>query len=160
MRITASLILFLVCTVSAGQLFGQPRTPPEQRQQRFRQLMQRFDVNGNGQLEPNERQALQRFIQQRNDNNNPNQRPQTQPNQRPQTQPNQRPQTQPNNRPQERPNTGQRPGNGQRRQGFLFQPRQRENKLDKSRLLNRFDANRDGQLSPAERAAAIEAMSK
>ena len=152
MRITASLILFLVCTVSAGQLFGHPRTPPEQRQQRFRQLMQRFDVNGNGQLEPNERQALQRFIQQRNDNNNSNQRPQTQPNQRPQTQP--------NNRPQERPNTGQRPGNGQRRQGFLFQPRQRENKLDKSRLLNRFDANRDGQLSPAERAAAIEAMSK
>lgn len=149
MKIVVSLIIFLLYTACAGQLLGQPSATPQQRQQRFRQLTQRFDVNGNGQLDPNERQALQRFIQQRNMNNNSPQRPQMQ-----------RPQTQPNNQPQGRPDTVQRPGNGQRRQRFLFQPRKRESKLDKSRLLNRFDTNRDGQLSPTERAAAIEAMSK
>ena len=69
-------------------------------------------------------------------------------------------QMRPENQPQQRPSAGQRPGNRQRREGFLFQPRKRQDKLDKTRLLIRFDANRDGQLSAAERAAAIEAMSQ
>ena len=111
-------------------------------------------MDGNGQLDPSEKQALQRFVQQRN-GNNPTQRI---PLQRPQQNP--PPQMRPENQPQQRPNAGQRPGNRQRREGFLFQPRKRQDKLDKTRLLIRFDANRDGQLSAAERAAAIEAMSQ
>ena len=142
------------------QLLAQPPANNQQRQQRFRQLLQRFDENGNGQLDPNERIAVQKFIQQRN-GNNPMQRPQMQrpqnPNQRPQGQ---RPQTRPDQPDQARPNAGLRPGNGQRREGMSMLPRKREHKLDKSRLLNRFDINRDGQLSASERAAAIEAMGK
>lgn len=154
MRNLDSLIVFLLFVVCAEQLIAQPPVNVQQRQQRYRQLLQRFDVDGNGQLDPSEKQALQRFVQQRN-GNNPTQRI---PLQRPQQIP--MPQMRPENQPQQRPNAGQRPGNRQRREGFLFQPRKRQDKLDKTRLLIRFDANRDGQLSAAERAAAIEAMSQ
>ncbi len=156
---TLNYLIVLVCmSMGIQQLLAQPPANNQQRQQRFRQLLQRFDENGNGQLDPNERIAVQKFIQQRN-GNNPMQRPQN-PNQRPQGQ---RPQTrpgQPGQPGQARPNTGLRPGNGQRREGMSMLPRKREHKLDKSRLLNRFDINRDGQLSASERAAAIEAMGK
>ena len=154
MRNIFILTVFLLFVVCVELLIAQPPVNVQQRQQRYRQLLQRFDVNGNGQLDPNEQQALQRFIQQRN-GNNPIQR---MPVQRPQQ--NQPPQMRPGNPPQQQPNAGQRPGNRQRREGFFFQPRKRQDKLDKTRLLNRFDANRDGQLSAAERAAAIEAMSQ
>ena len=154
MRNTSILTVFLFFVVCVELLIAQPPVNVQQRQQRYRQLLQRFDVNGNGQLDSNEQQALQRFIQQRN-GNNPIQR---MPVQRPQQ--NQPPQMRPENPLQQRPNAGQRPGNRPRREGFFFQPRKRQDKLDKTRLLNRFDANRDGQLSAAERAAAIEAMSQ
>lgn len=154
MRNIFILTVFLLFVVCVELLIAQPPVNVQQRQQRYRQLLQRFDVNGNGQLDPNEQQALQRFIQQRN-GNNPIQR---MPVQRPQQ--NQPPQMRSGNPPQQQPNAGQRPGNRQRREGFFFLPRKRQDKLDKTRLLNRFDANRDGQLSAAERAAAIEAMSQ
>ena len=130
------LVAFVCLSMGIQQVLAQPPANNQQRQQRFRQLLQRFDENGNGQLDPNERMAEQKFIQQRN-GNNPTQLPQMR---RPQN-PNQRPQ-------------------GQRREGMMLLPRKREHKLDKSRLLNRFDINRDGQLSASERAAAIEAMGK
>ena len=160
------LVAFVCLSMGIQQVLAQPPANNQQRQQRFRQLLQRFDENGNGQLDPNERMAVQKFIQQRNGNNsmqlpqmrrpqNPNQRPQGQ---RPQTRPGQP--GQPGQPDQARPNAGLRPGNGQRREGMSMLPRKREHKLDKSRLLNRFDINRDGQLSASERAAAIEAMGK
>ena len=130
------LVAFVCLSMGIQQVLAQPPANNQQRQQRFRQLLQRFDENGNGQLDPNERMAVQKFIQQRNGNNSM-QLPQMR---RPQN-PNQRPQ-------------------GQRREGMMLLPRKREHKLDKSRLLNRFDINRDGQLSASERAAAIEAMGK
>ena len=130
------LVAFVCLSMGIQQVLAQPPANNQQRQQRFRQLLQRFDENGNGQLDPNERMAVQKFIQQRNGNNSM-QLPQMR---RPQN-PNQRPQ-------------------GQRRERMMLLPRKREHKLDKSRLLNRFDINRDGQLSASERAAAIEAMGK
>jgi len=130
------LVAFVCLSMGIQQVLAQPPANNQQRQQRFRQLLQRFDENGNGQLDPNERMAVQKFIQQRNGNNSM-QLPQMR---RPQN-PNQRSQ-------------------GQRWEGMMLLPRKREHKLDKSRLLNRFDINRDGQLSASERAAAIEAMGK
>ena len=166
MRNLNYLIVLVSMSIGIQHALAQPPANSQQRQQRFRQLLQRFDENGNGQLDPSERLAVQKFIQQRN-SKNPMQRPQMQrpqntnprpQGQRPQTRPGQP--TQPSQPEQVRPNTGRRPGNGQRREGFSILPRQREHKLDKSRLLNRFDINRDGQLSASERAAAIEAMGK
>jgi len=161
MRTLNYLLVFVSMSIGIQQVLAQPPANNQLRQQRFRQLLQRFDENGNGQLDPSERVTVQKFMQQRNSQNpmqrpqNPNLRPQGQ---RPQTRPGQP--TQPSQPGQIRPNTGRRPGNGQRREGFSMLPRKREHKLDKSRLLNRFDINRDGQLSASERAAAIEAMGK
>ena len=166
MRTLTYLIVLVSMSIGIQQALAQPPANNQQRQQRFRQLLQRFDENGNGQLDPSERVAVQKFIQQRN-SKNPMQRPQMQRPQnltprpqghRPQTRPGQS--SQPGQPGQIRPNSGRRPDNGQRREGLSMLPRTREHKLDKSRLLNRFDINRDGQLSASERAAAIEAMGK
>ena len=149
------VLVIIIVFVGSGSLDAQrPQTPlnPQQRLARYRQLLQRFDVNNNGQLDPEERAAIQRFQAQRNASN-ATQRPQMQ---RPQTRPDQT-----GGNTQQRPGPGmiqQRPENPQRRNGLQFLPRKRENKLDKSRLLRRFDFNGDGQLGAEERAAAIEAM--
>ena len=97
---------------------------------RYRQLLQRFDVNKNGQLDPQERAVIRR-IQAQQSGDNPQTRPQMQ---------------RPQNQTPAQPNaTGQCRGTSQ------FQFRKRENKLDRTRLLNRFDTNGDGQLGADER---------
>ena len=63
MRNLDSLIVFLLFVVCAEQLIAQPPVNVQQRQQRYRQLLQRFDVDGNGQLDPSEKQALQRLLE-------------------------------------------------------------------------------------------------
>ncbi len=136
--IVLTMVFGLICS---GDLFAQRQQAPptaQQRMARYRQLLQRFDVNKNGRLDPEERAAIQRFQAQRNGGNTP-QRPPIRPNQTGQS-------------------LQQRSDNPQRRNGMQFLPRKRESKLDKSALLRHFDTNGDGQLGAEERAAAIEAM--
>ena len=135
-RLLSTLLLALFVTQG---LQAQPPANMQQRLSRYRQLLQRFDVNKNGQLDPQER-ALIRRIQAQQAGDNPQTRPQMQ---------------RPQNQTAAQPNA-----NGQRRGNFQFQFRKRENKLDRTRLLNRFDTNRDGQLGADERAKAIEALAR
>ena len=135
-RLLSTLLLALFVTQG---LQAQPPANMQQRLARYRQLLQRFDVNKNGQLDPQERAVIRR-VQTQQTGGNPQNRPQMQ---RPQ---NQKP-AQPN-------------ASGQRRGNFQFQIRKRENKLDRTRLLNRFDTNGDGQLGADERAKAIEALAR
>ena len=135
-RLLSTLLLALFVTQG---LQAQPPANMQQRLARYRQLLQRFDVNKNGQLDPQERAVIRR-IQAQQSGDNPQTRPQMQ---------------RPQNQPPAQPNA-----NGQPRGNFQFQFRKRENKLDRSRLLNRFDTNGDGQLGADERAKAIEALAR
>ena len=135
-RLLSTLLLALFVTQG---LQAQPPANMQQRLARYRQLLQRFDVNKNGQLDPQERAVIRR-IQAQQAGDNPQTRPQMQ-------------------RPQN-PTAAQPNANGQRRGNFQFQFRKRENKLDRTRLLNRFDTNGDGQLGADERAKAIEALAR
>ena len=54
MRNLYSLIVFLLFVICAEQLIAQPPVNVQQRQQRYRQLLQRFDVDGNGKLDREE----------------------------------------------------------------------------------------------------------
>ena len=136
---TLLLTLFVIQGLQA-----QPPANMQERLARYRQLLQRFDVNKNGQLDPQERAVIRRIQTQQN-GNNPQARPQMQ---------------RPQNQTAIQTNPGQPNANGQRRRNFQFQFRKRENKLDRTRLLNRFDANGDGQLGADERAKAIEALAR
>tara|TARA_Y100000814_G_scaffold287539_1_gene257809 strand:- start:581 stop:997 length:417 start_codon:yes stop_codon:yes gene_type:complete len=135
-RLLSTLLLALFVTQA---LQAQPPANMQQRLARYRQLLQRFDVNKNGQLDPQERAVIRR-IQAQQAGDNPQTRPQMQ---------------RPQNQTAAQPNA-----NGQRRGNFQFQFRKRENKLDRTRLLNRFDTNGDGQLGADERAKAIEALAR
>ena len=135
-RLLSTLLLALFVTQG---LQAQPPANMQQRLARYRQLLQRFDVNKNGQLDPQERAVIRR-IQAQQSGDNPQTRPQMQ---------------RPQNQTPAEPNA-----NGQRRGNFQFQFRKRENKLDRTRLLNRFDTNGDGQLGADERAKAIEALAR
>lgn len=135
-RLLSTLLLALFVTQG---LQAQPPANMQQRLARYRQLLQRFDVNKNGQLDPQERAVIRR-IQAQQTGDNPQTRPQMQ---------------RPQNQTAAQPNP-----NGQRRGNFQFQFRKRENKLDRTRLLNRFDTNGDGQLGADERAKAIEALAR
>ena len=135
-RLLSTLLLALFVTQG---LQAQPPANMQQRLVRYRQLLQRFDVNKNGQLVPQERAVIRR-IQAQQTGDNRQTRPQMQ---------------RPQNQIPAQPNA-----NGQRRGNFQFQFRKRENKLDRTRLLNRFDTNGDGQLGADERAKAIEALAR
>ena len=135
-RLLSTLLLALFVTQG---LQAQPPANMQQRLARYRQLLQRFDVNKNGQLDPQERAVIRR-IQAQQAGDNPQTRPQMQ---------------RPQNQTAAQPNA-----NGQRRGNFQFQFRKRENKLDRTRLLSRFDTNGDGQLGADERAKAIEALAR
>lgn len=135
-RLLSTLLLALFVTQG---LQAQPPANMQQRLARYRQLLQRFDVNKNGQLDPQERAVIRR-IQAQQTGDNRQTRPQMQ---------------RPQNQTAAQPNA-----NGQRRGNFQFQFRKRENKLDRTRLLNRFDTNGDGQLGADERAKAIEALAR
>ena len=135
-RLLSTLLLALFVTQG---LQAQPPANMQQRLARYRQLLQRFDVNKNGQLDPQERAVIRR-VQTQQTGDNPQNRPQMQ---------------RPQNQTAAHPNP-----NGQRRGNFQFQIRKRENKLDRTRLLNRFDTNGDGQLGADERAKAIEALAR
>jgi len=65
-RLLSTLLLALFVTQG---LQAQPPANMQQRLARYRQLLQRFDVNKNGQLDPQERAVIRRIQAQQSGDN-------------------------------------------------------------------------------------------
>ncbi len=103
---------------------GQGMMTPEQRQQ----LLQRFDRNGNGQLDPDEQQAAMQAMQQMRGQGGG------------------------------QPGTGRGPAGAGGQGGPGAAAALMNNPQMMQQMLQRFDANGNGQLDPDEQQAAMQAM--
>jgi len=69
MRLTLIVLVVAACAISATAAFGQqapakpPRTTPVQDRERL--LLEKYDANGNGKVEPEEREAFRADVRRR-----------------------------------------------------------------------------------------------
>jgi hypothetical protein len=126
-----------------------PQQGQAERESKRQELLKRFDANGNGQLDPDEREAARKAMQQRK--GKPGAKKQKQ---------GTSPSNQPENQPPAANATAEKEATAESRNGRATEDEPaRESELERS-LLKQFDFNGNGQLDDDERRAARKALAE